>query len=233
MTNDGFQTFGGEMEYILNTTEARILGVLIEKEMSTPDYYPMTCNALLNACNQKTNRDPVMELDESAVSEGLRSLQDRRMVWQIRQHNSRALKYEHNLKDIFGFSERELAILCELLLRGPQTAGELRARTGRLTEFGALHSVEVCLEKLMKHEKGPFVIRLSRRPGQKENRYAHLFHEHYPDEESESSPPDNTGKEEKNSSGERIRILEEKVSLLEKELAEMKEQFLSFREKLD
>jgi uncharacterized protein YceH (UPF0502 family) len=163
------------MDIQLDDVEARIFGVLVEKQMATPDYYPLTLNALVNACNQKTNRDPVMELDGAAVEEALGRLRHRQLVWQVKAQGSRALKYEHNLQKIAEFSDREQGILCMLLLRGPQTAGELRARTVRLAEFHGLAAIEHTLQKLIQHEKGPFVVRLGRRPGHKENRYAHLF----------------------------------------------------------
>ena len=136
------------MEISLNDVEARILGVLIEKEMSTPDYYPLTLNALVNACNQKTNRDPVMDLDEDTVSESLVRMRTDRLVWQVKTQGSRALKYQHNMKDLAGLSNRALALLCELLLRGPQTAGELRTRTGRMADFDGVPAVEHALKKL-------------------------------------------------------------------------------------
>jgi uncharacterized protein len=148
---------------------------LIEKQMATPDYYPLTLNALVNACNQKTNRDPVMALDEGDVEEALSRLRNQRLVWQVKTHGSRALKYEHNLLDVADFSDRELGILSVLLLRGPQTVGELRSRTTRLAEFHGLAAVEHTLRKLIDREKGPFVRRMDRRPGQKEDRYSHLF----------------------------------------------------------
>ena len=125
------------MEWALTPVEARILGVLIEKQMSTPDYYPMTLNAVVTACNQKTNRAPVMDLDEPEVREGLDRLRQRRLVWQVKTQGSRVPKYEHNMGAAAEFSERELGLLCELLLRGPQTPGELRARSSRLVEFHA------------------------------------------------------------------------------------------------
>ena len=145
------------MEISLNDVETRILGVLIEKEMSTPNYYPLTLNALVNACNQRTNRDPVMDLDEVTVSEALARIRTDRLVWQVKTQGSRALKYQHNMKDLADLSNRALALLCELLLRGPQTAGELRTRTARMTDFDSVPAVEHALKKLAEHEKGPFV----------------------------------------------------------------------------
>ncbi|MCP4111170.1 MAG: DUF480 domain-containing protein [Desulfobacteraceae bacterium] len=212
------------MKCVLNPVEIRILGVLIEKQMSTPDYYPMTLNALINACNQKTNRDPVMNLDEAAVEKALDSLRSQRLVWQVKVQGSRALKYEHNIKAIAEFSDSEIAILCELLLRGSQTGGELRSRTVRLTEFPGLSAVEHTLQKLIDHEKGPFAIKLPRAPGQKENRYAHLFSEE--DYSQELSPIPEV-------KDDRIGILEKKVDDLNDELNDLREQFFEFKKQFE
>ncbi len=221
------------MDYTLNTIEARILGVLIEKEISTPDYYPMTLNALVNACNQKTNRDPVMDLEESAVDNSLEELMDMRLVRQVKQQGSRALKYEHSLKDITGFSSRELALICELLLRGPQTAGELRSRTARLTEFGTLQAVEMTLQKLINNEKGPYAVQLPLSPGKKENRYAHLFFK--PDSSGEvfHSPESDIPLRDGHTNSERISLLEEKVGQLEAEIRELQKQFSAFQKQFE
>jgi uncharacterized protein YceH (UPF0502 family) len=159
----------------LTPIEARIMGVLIEKHLSTPDYYPMTLNALVNACNQKTNRNPVMSLDGPAVQDAVDALRQRRLAWQVMTQGSRAPKYEYHLDDVAAFNDRQIAILCELLLRGEQTPGELRAHTARLTDFPAVAAVERALQTLIDHEKGPFTARLERRPGHKESRYRHLL----------------------------------------------------------
>lgn len=217
------------MEIALNSVEARVLGVLIEKEMSTPDYYPLTLNALVNGCNQKTNRDPVMDLEESLVSEALDRLRADRLVWQVKAQGSRALKYEHNLKEVFELSSRELAILCELLLRGPQTAGELRSRTARLVEFPGLPAVEHALKKLAEHEKGPFVLQLPRQPGQKESRHAHLLGDLDPadlETVSEAATVRFQGPD-------RVTALDERVAALETELAELKAAFEAFRKSFE
>ncbi len=163
------------MEFNLNPVEIRILGSLIEKQMTTPDTYPLTLNSLVNACNQKSNREPVMELDAETVERALDRLRADQLVWQVKTQGSRALKYEHNMHKVADFSTRQLSVLCMLLLRGPQTAGELRSRTARMTEFNALQAVEHTLQKLADHENGSFVVKLSRRPGHKESRYIHLF----------------------------------------------------------
>jgi uncharacterized protein YceH (UPF0502 family) len=221
------------MDIQLDAVEARILGVLIEKQMSTPDYYPLTLNALVNACNQKTNRDPVMELDADTVEEALGRLRYRRLAWQVKAQASRALKYEHNLQQIAEFSDREQGILCVLLLRGPQTAGELRSRTVRLAEFHGLAAVEHTLQKLIQHEKGPFVDRLDRRPGHKENRYAHLFCEVDPEYQTDGdiyvpAPPMQEGEQDAAWAGnldKRVEDLEKAVNMLKTQFEEFKRQF--------
>ncbi len=221
------------MTFNLNPVEARILGVLIEKQTATPDYYPLTLNALVTAVNQKTNRNPVMKLDEAAVTDALDSLRKQRLVWQVATHGSRTHKYRHNLKDeVADFYKRELTVLCELLLRGPQTAGELRTRTTRLFEFQDLPEVEHIIGGLMTHESGPFVVKLPRRPGRKEHRYAHLFSEVDSSEtqyEFDSSPQ----VMDKASKNERIEALEEKVAGMQSELERLRDEFLAFKQEFE
>jgi len=217
------------MEIQLNPIEVRVLGVLIEKETTTPDYYPLTLNSLINACNQKTNRDPVMDLDETQVGNALDSLRNQRFVWQVKVQGSRVVKYEQNMKNIADFSKSELALLCILMLRGPQTTGELRTRTTRLIEFHGLSAVEHSLQKLMDHEKGPFVLKMPRQPGQKECRYTHLFcpinDPGKTDDHHEMAHENERADDENN----RIRILEQQVENLYAELNELREQFLEFK----
>ncbi|WP_373498512.1 YceH family protein [Desulfococcus sp.] len=222
----------------LDPVEVRILGVLIEKQMATPDYYPLSLNAMCNACNQRSNREPVMNLDEASVQQAVDRLRNRRLVWQIRTHGSRIAKYRHNLEDVADFSDRELAVLCVLFLRGPQTAGELRQRTVRLAEFHALPAVEHTLQKLAGREEGPFAVQLARRPGQKESRWAHLF---AAVEETDAVFDPSAATEEivLPESGDpvrdpspvpgRLEILETRVAELETELSDLKAAFLAFR----
>jgi hypothetical protein len=221
------------MEIKLDAIETRIIGVLIEKQMATPDYYPLTLNALVNACNQKTNREPVMDLAESDVEDALTRLRNRRLVWQVKAQGSRALKYEHNMKDVADFSDRELGILGVLLLRGSQTAGELRSRTTRLAEFHGLAAVEHTLHKLIDHEKGPFVHRIDRRPGQKEDRYRHLF-----SAAPEASDDRDIPETEPRSLPVRSELgtlddLEKKVDDLHQELEDLKAQFEEFKRQFE
>jgi uncharacterized protein YceH (UPF0502 family) len=164
---------------LLAPHEARIIACLIEKEITTPEQYPLSLNALTNACNQKSNRDPVLDLDELAVRRALDGLVKRHLVVDKAGFGSRVTKFQHRFCNTeFGtyrFTEQELGVLCELLLRGPQTPGELRTHTERLCKFSDVHEVEATLTRLTEREDGPFVVRLARVPGKREARYAHLF----------------------------------------------------------
>ena len=162
------------MEINLTETEVRVLGSLIEKDITTPEYYPLSLNALVNACNQKSNRDPVMQLDEDTVRDALDGLQQQRMAGPARGADSRVTKYEQRLQEVFNFTRGETAVLCVLLLRGPQTPGELRGRTERLHSFETLEDVLSALQKLMQRDP-PLAKVLPRQPGTKESRYAHLL----------------------------------------------------------
>ncbi|MGA3160496.1 MAG: YceH family protein [Terracidiphilus sp.] len=160
---------------ILTAVQARVLGALVEKEVTTPEYYPLSINALINACNQRSNREPVMALDEEQVRQALHGLEDLRLAGCARAADGRVAKYEHWLGEAFNFSRAETALLCVLLLRGPQTPGELRGRTERLHRFEEIADVLAVLEKLMKRTP-PLAAVLPRQPGTKESRYAHLFY---------------------------------------------------------
>ena len=222
------------MDITLNPVEARVLGSLIEKELTTPDYYPLTLNALTHACNQKSNRDPMMELDEKAVIRALDSLREEQLAWQIKTAGSRAPKYEHNIKKMAEFSPREIGILCVLLLRGPQTVGELRSRTERLYKFEDLSEVQETLEGLSEREDGPFVIRLPRQVGRKERRYAHLLcGEVAFDEEQGSSPSPEPARLEVLAENERIKALEEKVAALETDMEMLRQEFAAFKRQFE
>src|SRR5258708_6625914 len=159
---------------VLNEVECRVLGSLIEKEITTPEYYPLSLNALINACNQKSNREPAMSLDETAVRQALHSLDGQSLVRSVSAADSRVTKYEHRLQEAFNFYRHEIAILCVLLLRGPQTPGELRSRTERMHPFDDLGAVQSSLQYLMKREP-PIVKVLPRQVGTKEARYSHLL----------------------------------------------------------
>jgi uncharacterized protein YceH (UPF0502 family) len=159
----------------LTEEEVRVLGALIEKEVTTPEYYPLSLNALTNACNQSSNREPVVEYDETTVLAAVESLRKRNLVHQIKRSDSRVIKYRHVLTEDLNLDPRELAVMCVLMLRGPQTVGELRTRGTRLFDFASIEDVETPLNSLMARLPLPPVVRLERRPGQKEVRYAHAL----------------------------------------------------------
>ncbi|MGB8508559.1 MAG: YceH family protein, partial [Pyrinomonadaceae bacterium] len=163
------------MDALLNETEVRVVGALVEKQVTTPEYYPLTLNALVHACNQTSNRDPVVSFDEKTVAHALETLREKNLVYIFYGSDSRVPKYKHILTEIYRLTAQELAAMCVLMLRGPQTVGEVRGRTNRLYNFEGLADVEATLEALANREDGPLVARLPRQPGRKEARYAHLL----------------------------------------------------------
>ncbi len=168
------------MNIVFTPNEARVIGCLIEKEITTPDQYPLSLNALTNACNQKTNREPVLDLSEAEVQQSVDSLMKKYMVSdKSAGYGGRVTKYKHRFCNTeFGslkFTKQELGVICVMLLRGPQTPGELRSRTNRLCEFADAEEVESTLRGLLTREDGPFIARLAKAPGARESRYAHLF----------------------------------------------------------
>ncbi|HTQ97167.1 MAG TPA: YceH family protein [Candidatus Acidoferrum sp.] len=217
----------------LSENEARVLGALVEKESTTPEYYPLSLNALINACNQKSNRDPVMTLDEESVRVSLRSLADRAMA-RSGSGDSRVAKFEHRLNELYNFHRHELAILCVLLLRGPQTPGELRTRAERMYAFEDLDAVHAALNLLMRREP-PLAKVLPRQPGTKESRYMHLFTaDTVPETEGNSADElSNTlripGSPNNSGSLDRILELEGEVSQLRREVETLREQFAAFQ----
>jgi hypothetical protein len=204
----------------LETVEQRVLGCLVEKQLSTPDYYPLTLNALVNACNQTTNRDPVLALDEGAVSGALETLRDRQLVWFVDAAGSRVQKYEHRVSDLLGLSVQETAILAELLLRGPQTPGELRSRCTRMYAFPDLQELETALGLMLEAEP-PLAARLPRQPGTKETRYAQLLGG--PVEAAAPGPVP----------APRSSRLEEELAALRAELAQLRGEFEAFRKQFE
>jgi len=213
----------------LNEAEARVLGALMEKEATTPDYYPLSLNALVNACNQKSNREPVMDLDEGAVREALDLLDEKGLARAMSLLDSRVTKYAHRLQEVFNFDRRETAILCVLLLRGPQTPGELRTRGERLHHFEDLDSVELALNRLMERDP-PVVKRLPRIPGTKESRYTHLL---CGDVEGWEPPPESVSGPGGHRDEERLIRLENEVASLQREVADLKQQFADFRKQFE
>lgn len=213
----------------LSDVEARVLGALVEKETTTPEYYPLSLNALLNACNQKSNRDPVMSLDEDAVRRALRSLTDQAFV-RSAGGDSRVPKFEHRLNELYNFHRHEIAVLCVLLLRGPQTPGELRTRTERLYSFEDLEGVHSALHHLMRREP-PLAKVLPRQPGTKESRYMHLFSgDALPAGEPDvEEAAERAHVEAHSSDGTRIAQLESEIMELRRELETLREQFAAFQ----
>jgi len=210
----------------LNQTEVRVLGSLIEKDITTPDYYPLSLNALVNACNQKNNRDPIMTLDENSVRNALDSLQEKRLAGPAGGADGRVTKYEHRLQEVFNFDRREIALICVLLLRGPQTPGELRGRSERMYRFESLEDVQSTIQRLSDRQP-PLVRVLPRQPGTKESRYVHLFVEDtWP---TEAYPPHLAPEPRAANDSSRLAALEAEVSSLKKEIVELKQQLSDFR----
>lgn len=211
------------MDVILNGTELRVLGSLIEKELTTPEYYPLSLNALVNACNQKSNRDPVLNLEESEVTRALDSLRFKQFAL-LSGAGGRVAKYRHALVEKFRFSPAELALLCELMLRGPQTVGELRSRAERMHQFGDLSEVEAVLEELMGRSPA-LVAKLPRQPGRKESRFCQLFAG-----EPDLAALENAAQAE-GALG-RGAADEERIAKLEGELSELRQEVSSLRQML-
>jgi hypothetical protein len=216
------------MNIQLSALEARVIGSLIEKAITTPDQYPLSLNALTNACNQKSNRDPVLDLDERTVQETLDSLVKKHLVLEKSGFGSRVQKYQHRFCNTgFGtleFTPQQTAILCELLVRGPQTPGELRTRASRMAEIHEVSEVESALEDLATRPDGPFVVRLPREPGRRDSRYAHLFSGEVavPAEAPHEEPRAATSAEPRSSLQARVEQLERQVAELRQELEALK-----------
>jgi uncharacterized protein YceH (UPF0502 family) len=217
------------MSLQFSENEIRVLGCLIEKEISTPEYYPLSLNALMNACNQKSNREPVLSLDEAAVRQAIRTLSEQALA-RSASSDSRVAKYEHRINELYNFHRHETAVLCVLMLRGPQTPGELRTRTERMYEFEDLEAVHSALNYLMRREP-PLVKILPRQPGTKESRYMHLFAgDQAPVGQTECAHPISGSSSPVNSAAaERISQLEVEVDALRRELETLREQFASFQ----
>jgi uncharacterized protein len=223
---------------ILTATEARVLGALMEKEITTPEYYPLSVNALMNACNQKSNRDPVMTLDEDTVRTAVRSLQDQFLARSVSGTDSRVTKYEHRLQEAFNFDRREAAIICELLVRGDQTPGELRSRAERMHHFDDLGEVQSTLQRLASREPSLVKI-LPRQPGTKESRYTHLLCGEPAAESSAAAEPHAEPPREAVRSAatpahhEELARLTADVAVLRQEISDLKQQFATFRKQFD
>lgn len=200
----------------MNDAEVRVLGSLIEKEITTPDYYPLSLNALVSACNQSSSRDPVVHFGEDLVARTLDDLRQRKLVHFVDKAESRVTRYRHVLYEAMTLTRPTIAVMCVLMLRGPQTVGEIRTRTNRLYDFSSLEEVETTVNSLMSAER-PLIVRLPRQSGQKELRYAHLL----------AGPPSPTFKE-----AEPEPELD-RIGKLEKEVEDLKRQFEQFRKQFE
>ena len=196
----------------LNDTEVRVLGALIEKEITTPDYYPLSLNALVAACNQSSNRNPVVHYDEGTVAHAADSLLEKKLVHLVDRGESRVTKYRHVLYEAMSLGRPAIAVMCVMMLRGPQTVGEIRTRSNRLYNFSSLEEVEITLNSLMSGEP-PLIVRLPRQSGQKEIRYAHLLSGEVSLTEPEAEP--------------------DRIGKLEKEVDDLKKQFEQFRKQFE
>jgi uncharacterized protein YceH (UPF0502 family) len=220
------------MDIILNDVEIRVLGSLIEKDITTPDYYPLSLNALVNACNQKNNREPVMNLNDQEVRQALNTLQEKRLAGPTSSADSRVTKYEHRLQEVFNFTRGETAILCVSLLRGAQTPGELRGRAERMHRFEDLTEVQSVLQRLMQRDP-PLLRVLPRQPGTKEARYKHLLAEDVADVASVARASLPVSIPGSSADSDRITCLENEVADLQKEVADLKQQLANFRRQFE
>ena len=215
------------MDQYLTDSDVRVLGALIEKQVTTPDNYPLSLNALIAACNQSSNRHPVVAYDEETVLAAIQRLRRASMVRAIQRSDSRVTKYEHIATDTLDLSSNDLGLMCVLLLRGPNTIGELRTRTERLAKFESLADVETTLTALIEREKDPLVGRLPRRAGQKEARFAHLLSGEVAADSADSR--DTPAPVTRQPSDDRIATLEQNVAELRSEIGDMRKQLHDFR----
>jgi uncharacterized protein len=214
----------------LDQTEVRILGALVEKQLTTPEYYPLTLNALVNACNQKNNRDPIVAFDEKTVSDALERLRDRNLVYIFYGSGARVPKYKHMLPSVYELEPSETAVIAVLMLRGPQTIGELRERTSRMYEFPSLDEVQATLDSLARRDE-PLVLKLERQPGQKDARFAHLLCGEADVETIAAAHVSRVSHGDANN--ERIEKLEEEVSSLRSEMDAIKLTFDEFKKQFE
>ena len=215
------------MDLVINENECRVLGSLVEKQLTTPEYYPLTLNALVNACNQKSNREPVMSLGDMDVLAAIDSLREKNLVYTFHGSTSRTVKYKHVLPNVLELDPAAVAVITLLLLRGPQTVGELRGRSERLHEFASLSDVQETLDELAQRDE-PLVVKLERQPGQKDARYAHLL---AGEVDAAAAAPARTMP--RTSSDARIEGLEERIAALESELSSFQETFSEFRKQFE
>lgn len=220
------------MATILNDIEVRVLGCLVEKQVTTPEYYPLTLNALTLACNQKNNRNPVTAYSETEVAQALETLREKNLTYVFHGSTSRVPKYKHVMPEVMHLSKPQMAIMCVLMLRGPATVGELRGHGARLHEFSGLEEVEETLNSLVSREPESLIMRLPRQPGQKEARVAHLLS----GEVSIDSIPEETASTRSRARGgdsDRVAALEAEVENLKTEVVQLREQFDVFKKQFE
>lgn len=216
------------MTVILRPMEARVLGCLIEKAVTTPEYYPLTLAALTAACNQKSNRDPIMQADEKEVVRALDNLREKKLASSVALANSRVPKYRHNLLDVLALTPRQLALICELVLRGPQTVGELRTHAARMAPLADVTEVQNVLNELAAWEGGALIAKWPRQAGQREERYGHTLCGDIPAEAAVSQPAMEPARLVVMSENDRIAAMEARVTALGDELERLKAQFSDF-----
>jgi hypothetical protein len=221
------------MDLVLDSVEVRVLGSLVEKQTTTPEYYPLSLNALTHACNQKSSRDPVVSYDERTVTQALDSLRDKKLVWLFRGVDSRVPKYGHIFPEAFDLNNKEVAVMCVLMLRGPQTVGEVRGRTSALYNFESLADVEAALEGLIDREGQNLVMKLPRLVGMKESRYAHLLSGAIAVEEIEAALKTETRTGKTQALEEKVNTLQEEVARLREQLSGLEQQFSDFKKQFE
>lgn len=219
------------MDQFLTDADVRVLGALIEKQVTTPDNYPLSLNALVAACNQSSNRHPVVTFDEETVLAAIQRLRRASLVRGMQRIDSRVTKYEHTTGDTLDVNEQGIAVMCVLMLRGPNTVGELRTRTERLAKFDSLAEVETTLGTLIEREKEPLVVRLPRRAGQKEVRYAHLLSGEVAVDSAEASS--GTASVTHPPTDDRVAVLEQTVAELQSEVGDIRRQLEEFRKQFE
>lgn len=224
------------MQLNLTPEEVRVLGALVEKSLTTPEYYPLSLNALKNACNQRSSREPVVDYDEPTVARALEGLRDGHLVWFVDSADSRVQKYRHRLPEALDLSPEEVAALAVLMLRGPQTAGEIRGRTGRMHDFASVGAVEDALAGLASREEAPLVVRLARQPGRKEHRYAQALSglpEGTAVEEEGAARPEPAAILDARAERGRLTALETEVAGLRADVASLREELERFRRQFE
>lgn len=221
------------MATILSEVEVRVLGSLVEKQVTTPEYYPLTLNSLTLACNQKNNRNPVTAFSEDMVAQALESLREKNLAYVYYGSTSRVPKYKHVITEVLHLSQPELALICVLMLKGTLTVGELRGSGSRLYEFSGLEEVDETLSKLMAREPEPLVIRLPRQPGQKETRFAHLLSGEVTIEQVAESAHALRAVPMKRNETEKVRELEQTMEMLRAEVKALQEQFAEFKKQFE